>query len=351
METIDQFDFVLPEDRIATFPLEDRSSSRLMVLRSCDKDPQHDVFHNIGQYLNSGDTLVLNNTKVMKARIEARKKTGGRVELLLVRPLSDGQWASLINGKGPFLPGCTLHLDESDHTITIVRKSSDEPGVYEISSTVDLFGHLESNGELPLPPYFRRRANQVDHESYQTVYAKNLGAVAAPTAGLHFTHEHLARLKAQGINVVEITLHVGPGTFLPMRTNNIADHKMHAEYFSLTAEAALSLNRARSAGGRIIAVGTTSLRVLEHVMQTAVAQGLHEFFPCEDKTNIFIRPGHKFLGADAIITNFHLPRSTLLVLVAAIAGRERILKAYDEAIANGYRFFSYGDACFLEMCQ
>lgn len=353
METLDQFDFDLPEELIATTALKDRGASRLMVLRKEDVAPTHDVFQNIAHYLKPGDTLVLNNTKVMKARIEVFKKTGGRVELLLVRALPDGRWATLINGKGPFLPGAVLYLGspEGINTVVVERKSEDEPGVFEISCTTDLETYITTNGELPLPPYFRRRANADDHESYQTVYAKHLGAVAAPTAGLHFTREHLALLKTRGITIVEITLHVGPGTFLPIRTHNVADHKMHTEFFSVSESVANILNETRARGHRVVAVGTTSLRVLEQMMQWAREQGHGNFYACDGKTNIFIRPGYQFLGAQALITNFHVPRSTLVLLVSAIAGRERLLRAYEEAIQQRYRFFSYGDACYLEMCS
>lgn len=352
VDSLSNYDFALPDDLIATTALANRSASRLMVLERHDLSPRHDVFAHIENYLKPGDVLVINNTKVMKARIEAFKPTGGRVELLLVRPLENGHWATLINGKGPFLPGATLSLakDHRNHFIKVVKKCETERGVYEVSCDLDLQVYLEECGELPLPPYFRRRAAPVDYERYQTVYAKTLGAVAAPTAGLHFTHEHLKRLEDAGIGIAEVTLHVGPGTFLPIRCENIADHVMHTESFSLSPDAAAKLNRARKNGHRIIPVGTTSMRVVEQVMQWAKRDSGHEFFPCEGRTQIFIRPGYKFLGSDALITNFHLPRSTLLLLISAVAGRERVLRAYQEAIECRYRFFSYGDACFLEIC-
>lgn len=353
MELLTDYDFHLPEELIATTALDDRGASRLMVLMRGADAPHHDQFANLSHYLRKGDVLVVNNTKVMKARIEAFKKTGGRVEILLVRPIADGAWAALINGKGPFLAGTTLALGskESLQEIVVNGKNTDEAGLYEITTTVDLHDYLDKNGELPLPPYFRRRACEKDHESYQTIYAKTLGAVAAPTAGLHFTEALFAKLRAKGIEIVEVTLHVGPGTFLPIRTEIIAEHRMHEEYFTLSLDAAAGLNRARARGSRIIPVGTTSMRVIEHVMQQAHAEGQREFFACDGKTRIFIRPGYQFLASNALITNFHLPRSTLLLLVSAIAGRDRIISAYVEAIAQRYRFFSYGDACFLEVVQ
>lgn len=351
MDSLLNYDFDLPDDLIATTALADRNASRLMVLRNHDALPVHDHFANLDNYLRDDDVLVVNNTKVMKARIDAYKATGGRVELLLVRPLAHGRWATLINGKGPHLPGSILRLGSPDgeHHIVIEQKNSDEAGLYEINCTTDLNTYIDDNGELPLPPYFRRRANDSDAVSYQTVYAKIKGAVAAPTAGLHFTDTHLDRLRARGITVVEVTLHVGPGTFLPIRCDNLDEHKMHSEFFSLSEDVAHILNRARTKGQRIIPVGTTSMRVLEHVMQQAHARGHHQFFACNEATSIFIRPGYRFLASSALITNFHLPKSTLLLLVSAVAGRERILRAYQEAIAQRYRFFSYGDASFLEI--
>lgn len=350
-DLLSNYNFLLPDELIATTALTDRSASRLMVLEQPDHKPRHDLFVNIDNYLRAGDVLVINNTLVMKSRIEAFKATGGRCELLLVRPLVDGSWAALINGRGPFLPGTKLHLKKGrdDQFIELIKRSHNEPGVYEISSNVDLRVYMEACGELPLPPYFRRRALPEDYERYQTVYAKILGAVASPTAGLHFTKLHLNRLVQKGINIAEITLHVGPGTFLPIRCENIDDHKMHAEYFFMSADTANLLNQAKKHGHRVIPVGTTSMRVLEQVMQWAKRDGGNEFFPCEGNTAIFIRPGYQFLASDALITNFHVPRSTLLLLVSAIAGREQILHAYQEAIARRYRFFSYGDACFLEI--
>jgi S-adenosylmethionine:tRNA ribosyltransferase-isomerase len=350
---LSDYDFTLPPELIATRALEERSASKLLCLGKDDKHPTHDVFSNLEKYLKSGDVLVVNNTKVMKARIYAYKATGGRVEILLVRPHAEGRWAALMNGSGPFLPGMKLSLGAVGHpdSLEVIARLKEEPGLYEIFSACDLAKHARQVGEMPLPPYFGRKADDNDEQRYQTVYAldQTWGAVAAPTAGLHFTQEHLEKLASQGIILAQTTLHVGPGTFLPIRVDNIADHKMHVEYFSMNEETALVLNQARQRKSRIVVVGSTALRVVEQVMLWAHEKNSQDFFACEGKTSLFIRPGYKFLACDAMITNFHIPRSTLFVLIAAVVGRERALAAYEEAISRKYRFFSYGDACYFEM--
>lgn len=345
MESLNLYDYYLPEELIATRPLDDRGASRLMVLKSHDEKPTHDRFQNIVNYLTPGDVLVINNTKVRKARLKAYKPTGGAVEILLSRPLPEG-FSALISSK---IPANTKLKLENGPNITVVKPLDDEPGSYQLDSDVDLGQFAEINGELPLPPYFRRKADAQDEKSYQTIFAKTLGAVAAPTAGLHFTPELLESLRQKGIEVVHTTLHVGPGTFLPIRTENISEHKMHKETFFMDEHAAKTLNQARAENRRIIPVGSTAMRVVEQVMHNAITKGKAEFFACEGETELFIKPGYEFLASAGIITNFHVPRSTLLVLVSAIAGRERILKAYEEAVNLKYRFFSYGDACFFEL--
>lgn len=349
MNRLSDYDFYLPKELIATTPLLERGSSRLCAFRKTSLSPEHDEFCNIDRYLKPGDVLVINNTKVMKARIYAYKKSGGKVEILLVRPLEHGVWTALLNGKG-YLVGETLSLDTGVQ-IEVIRKIEEEPGLYVLRSGVDLGDYAKNSGEMPLPPYFGRKADAADDIFYQTIFATDttLGAVAAPTAGLHFTPELLAKLAERSIGVVETTLHVGPGTFLPVRCENIDDHKMHSEFFSLSAETAQALNQARAHGNRIIVVGTTAMRVVEQSMQWAHERGENFFSACQGQTKIFIRPGYRFLGCDAIITNFHVPKSTLLMLVAAVIGRKRILKTYEEAVAKQYRFFSYGDACYFEI--
>lgn len=352
MDSLDLYDFDLPKELIATTPSSERGSSRLLCLLTNESSARHDWFKNIGNYLRAGDVLVLNNTKVMKARLRAYKSTGGLCEILLVRPLMNGHWETLINGKGPFVAGSHLYLgDSGGPKISIIGKNNGDAQGYEVACAIDMADYAQHHGEMPLPPYFRRQATSEDDIRYQTVYAKELGAVASPTAGLHFTTEHLDELKKSGIKVAEVTLHVGPGTFLPIRSNNIAEHVMHREFFSMSPECADTLNQARNKKGRIIAVGSTAMRTLEHVMLQAHEKNSADFFACQGATSLFIRPPHTIVGCDALITNFHVPRSTLIVLVSALAGRERVIKAYQEAIAHQYRFFSYGDACFMEVLR
>lgn len=354
MKKLSDYDYFLPKDLLAKEAILDRAGSRLMRLSKEDVAPRHDNFRNIGSYLNPGDVLVVNNTKVMKARIEAFKTTGGRVLILLVRPINN-RFHVLIDGRGPFLTGTKLHLGctGSANELRVIDKVKDEPGLYEVEANLDLAHYADLYGKLPLPPYFGREAEARDYESYQTVFAKDehWGAVAAPTAGLHFSNELLNTLKAQGVRIVETTLHVGPGTFLPIRVENLDDHRMHSEWFSLNADSAEILNHAKTNNHRIIAVGTTALRVLEQTMQWAYEKNSQDFFACRGITSLFIRPGFKFLAADGLITNFHLPRSTLLVLVAAVVGLKRVLQCYEEAIKEHYHFYSYGDACFFDMAD
>lgn len=350
METLNDYDYFLPPELIAT-TANTRESSRLLRLAKTDQKATHDVFSNIDAYLKAGDVLVVNNTKVMKARFYARKKSGGRVEILLVRPLVNGHWAALMNGRGPFPCGTKLHVEASEHSIEVVQKMAEEPGLYELHSAIDLGRHSEQYGFMPIPRYFGRESSAEDEHRYQTIFSRPhaWGAVAAPTAGLHFTDDLVRKLKHKGVVIVEITLHVGPGTFLPIRVTNIAEHRMHSEWFSLSEEAAVALNHAKASGHRVIAVGTTALRVLEQSMLWAEEQNRRQFFPCSGTTALFIRPGFQFKAADGLITNFHVPRSTLLVLVSAVIGRSRALACYEDAVKLKYRFFSYGDACFFDM--
>jgi S-adenosylmethionine:tRNA ribosyltransferase-isomerase len=343
------YDFFLPPELIATQAPAERSSARLMCLTK-NQNIEHDFFYNLINYLKPHDLLVLNNTKVMKARIYAFKESGANVEILLVRPTGENRWAALLNSRA-LKNGTKIFLDNHKNYIEIIQKSTEEPDLYEMSSSCDLAEYARKYGEMPLPPYFNRKAESIDEHRYQTVYAREQewGAVAAPTAGLHFTNEHMNKLKEHGIDFAEITLNVGPGTFLPIRVNNIDEHRMHNEYFICDDKTAHMLNNARAHKRRIIAVGTTVLRVLEHIMLKAHAKNSKLFFPCADKTALFIKPGHNFLAIDALITNFHTPKSTLFVLVSALLGRERAMSAYNEAIEKRYRFFSYGDSCYFEL--
>ena len=340
MKTSD-FDYHLPEELIAQTPLLDRSSSRLLILeRESGKFEDH-VFTDIIDYLKPGDALVLNDTKVLPARIiGAKKETGGAVELLLLKDLGSDTWECLarpqkrlhrgteiVFGEGLLSAFVTEVLDEG---VTHVRFSYD--GIFlEI---------LEKLGTMPLPPYIHEELK--DQSRYQTVYAKNLGSAAAPTAGLHFTPELLEEITKKGIKIIKITLHVGLGTFRPVEVEEITAHKMHTEFYEIGEEAARELNEVRASGGRIIAVGTTTVRTLETVMSK-----FDTFRPCTGETAIFIYPGYEFRAIDGMVTNFHLPRSTLLMLVSAFAGKPEIMKAYKHAVEEKYRFFSFGDAMLI----
>lgn len=341
MHDLNLYDFYLPKALIASIPKE-RGQSKLMAILQNNPKPIHDHFANLINYLHKGDCLVINNTKVMKARLKAFDDQGNMYEILLSHPLGNGHWQALIKGR---VLGDYLYLANQEK---IVIKNKYERS-YEIYADFSLDGYAEKYGEIPLPPYFKREAKDFDYDAYQTVYAKNLGAVASPTAGLHFTKEHLSSLKDYGINIAEITLHVGLGTFLPITNNDITKHNMHSEYFFASKECVNILNQTKQNHKRIIAVGTTSLRTIEQLSIWAHEKGEKYFFPCEGQTALFIKPGFTFLGCNALITNFHTPKSTLMVLVSSIVGREKILQCYEEAIAKQYRFFSYGDACFMEI--
>lgn len=334
------FHFDLPKELIAGAPLPERSASRLLVLDAPNEQLLDQQFRDLGQWLRPGDLLVFNNTKVIPARTFGQKETGGAVEIMLERVLDTQRALAQIRASHAPKPGALITLANSEQ----VRVGDRVDSFFEISTThaarnlLDLF---EAVGEMPLPHYMERRPEASDRERYQTVYAKNPGAVAAPTAGLHFDQPLLDSLRAQGVAMCEVTLHVGAGTFQPVRVDDIREHRMHAEWVSVSAETVAQIAATRRAGGRIIAVGTTSVRALE---SAAVSGDLQPF---SGDTRIFITPGYSFKVIDALITNFHLPESTLLMLVSALAGRERILAAYAHAVQQRYRFFSYGDAMLI----
>ena len=339
---VEDFDYELPPELIAQEPLKDRSSSRLLILDKVTGEREHKTFTDIVDMLNPGDCLVLNNTRVIPARlIGTKKETGGAIEMLLLKRINTTDWevalkpgkrakvgAEFIFGPEEELKAEILEIVEGGNRI--VRFSYD--GLFE--------NVLEKLGQVPLPGYITKKLE--DKERYQTVYAKYDGSAAAPTAGLHFTNELLDKIKEKGVKIAFVTLHVGLGTFRPVKVDNIEEHTMHSEYFIITEEAATAINETKKNGGRVISVGTTSLRTLE---SAADEKGFIE--PCEMDTSIFIYPGYKFKVIDALITNFHLPKSTLVMLVSALAGRENVLAAYKEAIENRYRFFSFGDAMFI----
>ncbi len=334
------FDYHLPEELIAQRPAAP-GGSRLMVPAAAQP---HRRVDELPELLCAGDLLVVNDTRVIPARLHARRLPGGgRLELLLVEKRGPRQWEALVKPGRRAKPGTRLELDDR-LAAEVVSVTDDGRRRLEFSGEVE--PHLERLGHVPLPPYIRRGDDDTDRQRYQTVFARRPGAIAAPTAGLHFTPELLERLSARGVERTEITLHVGIGTFKPVTADRVEEHHMHAEAFHVSPAAAAAIRRTRDAGGRLVAVGTTVARTLESVAAqdgTVPAGG--------GRTEIFIYPPYRFRAVDLLLTNFHLPRSTLLMLVAAFAGRERVLTAYREAVAEGYRFFSYGDAMLLERSQ
>lgn len=336
MRTSD-FYFDLPEALIAQHPLTNRSDSRLLVYNRKSQQYRHDTFTALVNYLKAGDLLVFNDSKVMPARLYGQKSSGGRVELLVERIHNDKEFVAHIKASKSPKPGTMIHL-ESKWYIEVLNKTGD---VYECKSSGDIDTILTEIGHIPLPPYIARQDEKLDSIRYQTVYAKYKGSVAAPTAGLHFDEKILADLTAKGISSAYTTLHVGAGTFQPVRCEHIQDHHMHAERFTVSQSLCDAISATREAGGRVIAVGTTALRALE----SAATNG--QLHACGRDTNIFISPGYQFQICDGLLTNFHLPESTLLMLVSAFIGYEQTMSLYNEAIAQGYRFFSYGDTSLL----
>ncbi len=338
---VSDFDYELPARLIAQTPAEPRDSSRLMLL---DRDRgciAHHRFHELGCFLRPGDVLVLNDTRVMPARLAAMKReTGGKAEILLLRQLDAQRWLTLVRGSG-IRVGAGLHLHDSDIAAEVVEEGTQGQRVLRFSRSLQ--GELEALGQTPLPPYIQTHLE--DHERYQTVYCRNTGSAAAPTAGLHFTTTLLESLQRSGVLLAHCTLHIGLDTFLPLRVEDVNRHRMHSEYARLNTEAASTINSAARAGGRIIAVGTTSARTLESAAAHAPAGERVCAFAGD--TSLFVTPGYRWRAVDALLTNFHLPRSTLLMMVCALAGRERVLHAYAHAREHGYRFYSFGDAMFI----
>jgi len=328
------FDYHLPEELIAQYPLSERDSSRLMVLDRHTRSIQHTTFSQLTEFLSPGDVVVLNNTKVIPARLIGKKKgTSGKFEVLLLSPKAEGLWEALVKRSSRIKPGTKLIFGDGRLVAEVLDKTESQGDLREL---------LDEFGQPPLPPYIKRAAEDSDRNRYQTIYAKRNGAVAAPTAGLHFTEAVFARIKARDIKMVELTLHVGLGTFQPVRSEDVEEHHLHTEEFEITREAAQQINETKMSGGKVVAVGTTSVRAIESSVD---ANG--RVFPRSGSTDIFIYPGYKFRVVDALVTNFHLPRSTLLMLVSAFAGREFIMEAYNEAVKEKYRFYSYGDSMLI----
>lgn len=340
---VKDFIYHLPQELIARHPLAERDGSRLMLLDRQSGSIAEDSFCNLSNYLRPGDLLVMNDTRVIPARLFGRKPTGGKVEIFLLRSLADGQerWECLLRSSKKFREGQDILL-ESGMVAVVLSRCGLENWLVEFTGNEPFDLWLEREGHIPLPPYLQRDDCQADRERYQTVVAREPGAVAAPTAGLHFTHELLARLAANGIETAFLTLHTGLGTFQPVRVEHVEEHRIHTERFVIPRDTAEAVNRTKAAGGRVIAVGTTSARTLEY---SARQNG--RVVPGSGEADIFIYPGYRFNVVDALITNFHLPESTLLMLVSALAGREFVLEAYREAVSRGFRFYSYGDAMFI----
>lgn len=339
---VSDFNFYLPEELIAQHPLEKRDESRLMVIDKKTGEIEHKRFYDIINYLEKGDTLVLNNTRVLPARLIGEKEnTGGKIEFLLLRRVGENKWECLAKPGKSAREGRRFTFGEGKLTAEVVEVLENGNRIVEFFYEGIFEEVLDSLGEMPLPPYIHERLE--DKERYQTVYSKEEGSAAAPTAGLHFTEELLQKIKDKGINIAYVTLHVGLGTFRPVKVEDIESHDMHSEFYVLDKENAELINEAKRKGNRIISVGTTSTRTLETI-------GDENGMVREQTgwTNIFIYPGYKYKVIDNLITNFHLPESTLIMLVSALSGREHVLNAYEEAVKEKYRFFSFGDAMFIK---
>jgi S-adenosylmethionine:tRNA ribosyltransferase-isomerase len=339
---VEDFDFHLPEELIAQTPLEHRSESRLMVLDKENGSIEHHRFKHIVDFLEEGDCLVLNDTKVLPARLFGQKEdTGANIEVLLLKQEDGDQWETLVKPAKRVRLGTEIVFGDGKLKAVCVGLKDHGGRILEFQYEGIFYEVLDELGEMPLPPYIRERLDEQDR--YQTVFARERGSAAAPTAGLHFTEELLEELKAKGIHIAFITLHVGLGTFRPVSVENIEEHDMHAEFYQVSEGTARLLNEVKERGGRIITVGTTSTRTLE-----TIASKHGKFIEENGWTNIFIYPGYEFKGIDGLITNFHLPKSTLIMLVSALAGRENVLNAYETAVKEKYRFFSFGDAMFIK---
>ncbi len=339
MKTSD-FMYDLPEELIAQTPVEPRDHSRLLVYNRAARTIEHKHFYDVIDYLNPGDALVINETRVIPARLYGVRAGGGACELLLLKQLGPKRWESLVRPGAKLKVGKTVSIGEGRMTATIVGESEGGARIVEFECEGTFEAALDELGEMPLPPYIHEKL--ADRSRYQTVYAKEDGSAAAPTAGLHFTPELLDRIRAKGIDVIPILLHVGLGTFRPVKAENVEDHEMHSEYYEVSEDAARRIREAKASGHRVVAVGTTSVRTLE-----SSAQESGEVAAKKTWTQIFITPGFHFNAVDALITNFHLPGSTLIMLISALMGREEALHVYETAVQQRYRFFSFGDAMLI----
>ncbi|EHD5436774.1 tRNA preQ1(34) S-adenosylmethionine ribosyltransferase-isomerase QueA [Listeria monocytogenes] len=339
---VEDFDFDLPEELIAQTPLLDRTSSRLMVLDKESGDIKDQHFTDIISYLNEGDALVLNDTRVLPARLHGIKdETGAHIEVLLLKQKEGNAWETLVKPAKRIRKGATITFGDGALKATCLEELEHGGRILEFSYEGIFYEVLEQLGEMPLPPYIKEQL--ADQDRYQTVYAKENGSAAAPTAGLHFTEDLLEQISAKGVEIIFVTLHVGLGTFRPVDVENTTNHKMHSEFYRLTEESAERINKIKAQGGKVVAVGTTSIRTLETIASRHDGKLVAE----SGWTEIFISPGYTFQAVDALITNFHLPKSTLIMLVSALSDRTKILAAYNHAVEEQYRFFSFGDAMFI----
>lgn len=344
---LSEFDYELPEELIAQLPADKRENSRMLVLNRDRHSVSHKHFYDIVDLIESNSLLVLNNTKVLPARLYGTKETGARIEIFLLKQCEEGTWDVLIKPSKRVKTGTVIKVSDELSVKVLERLEDDGEWLVKLIYEGNILDVLHRNGNIPLPPYIERKMQtedikNLDFERYQTVYAKDEGSVAAPTAGLHFTKEILRKLQDKGVDIAYVTLNVGLGTFRPVKCENVLEHKMHSETFEISAEAADAINRAKSEGRKIIAVGTTTVRTLE----TAYQQ-FGKICECHSASELFIYPPYEFKVIDNLITNFHLPKSTLLMLVSALAGKDFIFEAYKEAIENKYRFFSYGDCMYI----
>ncbi|MBC1423619.1 tRNA preQ1(34) S-adenosylmethionine ribosyltransferase-isomerase QueA [Listeria seeligeri] len=339
---VEDFDFDLPEELIAQTPLLDRTSSRLMVLDKATGEIKDQYFTDILSYLHEGDALVLNDTRVLPARLHGTKdETGAHIEVLLLKQKEGNAWETLVKPAKRIRQGATITFGDGALKATCLEELEHGGRILEFSYEGIFYEVLEQLGEMPLPPYIKEQL--ADQDRYQTVYAKENGSAAAPTAGLHFTEDLLEKIKTKGVEIIFVTLHVGLGTFRPVDVEDTANHKMHSEFYRLTEEAAERINKVKETGGKVVAVGTTSIRTLETIASRHEGKLVAE----SGWTEIFISPGYTFQAVDALITNFHLPKSTLIMLVSALSDRNKILTAYNHAVEEQYRFFSFGDAMFI----
>jgi len=337
---VSDFDYYLPEELIAQDPVEPRDSSRLLVMNKETGELEHSIFHDLTKYLRKGDMLVINDTKVLPARLYAHKETGAVIEILLLKETGYLTWQCLVKPGKKALPGTKLLFDLPEMTAEVVDHSDEGTRIIKFNPDGNFYDLLDKLGTMPLPPYIKKPL--IDQDRYQPVYARERGSAAAPTAGLHFTDRLLNELKENGIGIEKVLLHVGLGTFRPVKSDTVEDHVMHSEYYRVTQETADAINRARAAGGRIVAVGTTAVRTLETV---STDDGI--VHAEEGWTQKYIYPGYHYKAVDAMITNFHLPKSSLVMLVSAFAGLDHVKHAYETAVNERYRFFSFGDAMLI----